>query len=132
MRIFNYSKFKKNDKRIYNIGGYSIPGGIDVMLLVSALACCILVNLLVYPICKACGVKYFDFANNKYMLGTLMIILPMVAGGMISKMKIKQISLYSYIIEFFKYLSKPKNQSLRGEKSTDHNVTMSFGVDDPI
>lgn len=132
MRIFNYSKFKRNDRKIYNIAGYSIPGGIDVVLLASALATTIFINLIVYPIANSLDIKYFDFANGSYMFGTLMIILPMILGGMISKVKINKIPIYKYAVEGIKYLLKPKNYSLKGEKCSNKDVSLSFSIDDPI
>ena len=103
-----------------------------VMMLASAVGMAVVINIIFFPLLTAVGVKYFDFANGKYMVGTLMIILPMVAGGMVSKMKIKKIPIYQYVIEGIKYLSKPKNQSLRGEKSNNTDLKMTFGIDDPI
>lgn len=132
MRIFNYSKFKKNDRRIYNIAGYSIPGGIDVMLLVSALISTVVINIIVFPISRGLGIKYFDLANGSYMFGTIMILAPMVIGGMISKIKIGRIPIYQYVIEGIKYILKPKNQSLKGEKSNNKDEHIIFGIEDPI
>lgn len=132
MKIFNYSSLKKSEKKVYNIMGYPIPGGIGLNVIIVSLVSVLIFNLIGYPILHLLGIKYFSIANGQFIVGIIMIVMPIIVGCSISKIKIQGISIFDYIIEAIKYAIKPKNTSLLGEKSNDKEEHITFDIDDPI
>lgn len=132
MKILNYSKFKKNDSKVYNIAGYSIPGGISTKSIIASVIGVLLINLIAYPIFHHFGVKYFDIAGGKFLVGTIMIVVPIILANVVIRCKINNIPLYEYAIEALKFAIKPKNTSLIGEKGDSSDQHISFKFEDPI
>ena len=132
MKIFNYSKLRKNENKIYNIGGYSIPGGLDVTVFASAILTTAIMNIIGYPIIKALGFKYFDFSSGNYFLGFFMIFFPLVGGGSLAKIKIQNTTIFRYAMSAVKYIFKKKNSSLIGEKGNNKKEHIYFKIEDPL
>lgn len=129
--LYNYTSVKKMETKLYNIGGYSIPGGISIQFMIIFVINEILFNVIGICISKAANIPYINISTGEYTFGMIFVIFPIFISLFESFYKIQQYSFFEYIANVIEVLISPKNVSLR-EKSNNTNYKEVFKIDDPL
>lgn len=129
MSYYNYTKVRKMDTKIYNIGNYKIPGGISTQFLVLLSVNEILFNIVGIFISKHFGIPYLDIKNNNYILGCVFLIFPFILSFLESLIKVHQYSFPQYILNIIIIYLEPKNKSLK-ECGSNVKSHKNFKIED--
>lgn len=120
MRLYNYTTLKSRDTKLYNIGGYSIAGGLSIEFLKVVLPIVIVFILLGYFISIPFGLSFFNpLATNfsaKYTI--IWLALGIGVGCALWYIQFSGYRLYQYLIAYF----KPKKVYTNQFKTTEYRL----------
>lgn len=121
MFVYNFSRLKQKDQKIYNIGGYNFANGISFTFLIVVAPVALILMLIFFAFAKVFGLSYFDFtADNfsaKYTIITL--ALSIGAGCALWFIHVSTYRLYEYLLAYF----KPKKSYTNDFKLKEYKFT---------
>lgn len=121
MFVYNFSRLKQRDQKIYNIGGYNFANGISFNFLMVVAPVAIILILLFFLLSLAFGLNYFNpMAENfsaKYTIITL--ALSIGAGCALWFIRVSTYRLYEYLLAYI----KPKKSYTNDFKLKEYKFT---------
>lgn len=120
MRLYNYTTLKSRDTKLYNIGGYSIAGGLSIEFLKVVLPIVIVFILLGYFISIPFGLSFFNplAANFSAKYTIIWLALGIGVGCALWYIQFSGYRLYQYLIAYF----KPKKVYTNQFKTTEYRL----------
>lgn len=121
MTLYNYTSLQKRDTKIYNVGGYSIAGGMSVEFL-KVVGPVSIIGILIGAIIAAIfGLNFINplAANFNFKYTLLCIFLSIGSGCALWYVPIAGYRLYQYLGAYF----KPKKVYMNDFKHTQFVLT---------
>lgn len=121
MILYNYSSLQKRDTKLYNIGGYQLPGGFSIEFLKVVAPAAIAVIAVGAVLSLPFGINFFNpFGPNFKLVWTLFwFAIGIGAGCALWYIQFAGYRLYQYLAAYF----KPKKVYMNDFRHTEFHLT---------